>query len=661
MSVLRRHGGPALMFAALAMAWSYPLVRRIATDLPGEGLGDNATFLWNFWWMRQVLAQPGAHVFFTQYLFAPVGVDLTLHTHTAFPAFLGATALGGVTPLAAQNIVVLAALWLNGFAAYLLAVDRTNDRAAGMIAGMIFAGSPYLSLHLLGHFNLIHAWAIPLFGLCLLRTLESRPPSRWPQRLASVLGGTVLVLVAYTDYYYLVYCVVLAALVIFWTLVPVTVATGKRPLATWIRMTLAILALLDVVLIIVIATTGGFTWHLGEALVSANTITNPLMVLWMLGILWLWLQYRPRIRRVPAHEDSASLVARVLPMSLVAAVGLAPLVMHGAAMWRRGDYVAAPHSWRSGPGGIDLATFVLGNPMSALTGSWTSGVYTRLGVDRIEKTGWVGLVPMVLVLWMVARHRADREVRRWLAIGAGFLIWALGPWLRVADLNLGLPLPQNLFGFVPILSNARMPGRAMVVVMLAVAMLAAVAVTRFDARKRTVWLSLAAALLVADFLPAPFPTVAPRPVLANVSALAAQGPGAVCPLPLGYRDGYGEVGRFNSQTLLDQVTHGHPIVGGFVGRLPPSVRRAYDETPVLRSLLQLSKGEAANAEDLKLTMAESARELLSRNIRFIEFIPLNGRGVSHELAVYVQQKLPLRLLSTDPSGQLYEITPTAGP
>src|SRR5207253_277268 len=108
----------------------------------------------------------GAHVFgaffHTDLIFAPFGADLTLHTHTALPALLGATILRPLSPVAAQNVVILAALWLNGFAAYLLAFDRTRDFLAAILAGLVFAGSPYLSLHLLGHFNLIHAWGLPL-------------------------------------------------------------------------------------------------------------------------------------------------------------------------------------------------------------------------------------------------------------------------------------------------------------------------------------------------------------------------------------------------------------------------------------------------------------------------------------------------------------------
>src|SRR6266852_3722863 len=114
------HLAAAGAFAAFAVAWSCPLAWHLSTHLPGPGTGDNVDFLWNFWWMRTALAS-GLNFFHTTYVFVPKGADLTLHTHTALPAFLGATVLRGLPVVAAQNLTILAALFLNGFCAYLLA------------------------------------------------------------------------------------------------------------------------------------------------------------------------------------------------------------------------------------------------------------------------------------------------------------------------------------------------------------------------------------------------------------------------------------------------------------------------------------------------------------------------------------------------------------
>ena len=93
--------------------------------------------------------------FYTTFLLAPDGVDLTLHTHTAFQAWIGATLLRRLSVIEAQNIVILGSLALNGFCAYLLAFDRLRRWWPSVAAGCIFGAAPYLGAHLLGHFNLI--------------------------------------------------------------------------------------------------------------------------------------------------------------------------------------------------------------------------------------------------------------------------------------------------------------------------------------------------------------------------------------------------------------------------------------------------------------------------------------------------------------------------
>ena len=115
--------------------------------------------------MREAVARADIACFHTDRLFAPFGTDLTLHTHTALPSWIAATVLAPLSIVAAQNLVILASLALNGFAAHLLAVDRTSDHGASVVARVIFAGSPYFLAHLLGPINLVCAWGILLFLL----------------------------------------------------------------------------------------------------------------------------------------------------------------------------------------------------------------------------------------------------------------------------------------------------------------------------------------------------------------------------------------------------------------------------------------------------------------------------------------------------------------
>src|SRR2546425_5128888 len=94
-TLLRTHGGPIVLFAALSVLWTWPLVSHLRSAIPGNP-GDNYSFLWNFWWMRHVLETPGASYFRMNYLFYPAGTNLANHPHTALLAFIGATVLRGL-------------------------------------------------------------------------------------------------------------------------------------------------------------------------------------------------------------------------------------------------------------------------------------------------------------------------------------------------------------------------------------------------------------------------------------------------------------------------------------------------------------------------------------------------------------------------------------
>ena len=77
----------------------------------------------------------------------------------------------------------------------------------------------------------------------------------------------------------------------------------------------------------------------------------------------------------------------------------------------------------------------------------------------------------------------SEEARRWKVVLGVFAIWALGPFLTIGGFDTGLPLPQALARFVPLVENARMPGRAMVCVYLALGVLMALRVARSDWRQ----------------------------------------------------------------------------------------------------------------------------------------------------------------------------------
>jgi len=104
------------------------------------------------------------------------------HTHTAFSGALAATVLAPLSPVAAQNVILLVWVFLNGFIAYLLAYRVSHNRIAALSAGVVFAGCPAVLVRLAGHFNLDGAWVLPLCLLLTLRALDFDCPTEPARR-----------------------------------------------------------------------------------------------------------------------------------------------------------------------------------------------------------------------------------------------------------------------------------------------------------------------------------------------------------------------------------------------------------------------------------------------------------------------------------------------
>ena len=587
LAAARRHGpafGVFLILAGLVTArlWTAP-----GTVIPGADYGDNIGSLWSFWWAREALARADASFWKTDALFAPLGTTLVLHTGTPLLTLAGALAFpASDSPVLLNDIFIALGVFLNGVCAYAAAFHAVRQRRAALVAGIIFALSPCLVARIEGHLNLLHAWGLPLVVLSVARLREA------PTLARGALLGLTLGAIAYIDYYYFVFGVVLAPLLIvasLWRLTfERTPPTGLRRSLAFIGLGLAIVA---IVLAIAIQVSGGGQMMLAGRRLSLTGTFNLRLGAWMATVLAAWAWLGPRVRILPAEGtvDRRS-VLRACAVSLATAiVALAPLGVEAFELVQSREYVSQHYRWRSAPGGIDIASLVLGNPRGALWASFPSVAYARAGIDSVESATWLGLVPTVLLALAFARLRRAAPIRVWLVALAVFFVWSLGPFLTCWDTNTGVLLPQALARYVPIVNNARLPGRAYVGVVLMVSLVAAAAWRELGSSRRSTFAAVLLLLLV-DYWPAPTPVLAlGRPALDE--ALRGMPRGVVLELPFGIRDGFGEVGRPNHRALYFQTLHGHPMAGGFVARLAPQTRDAYRSDPIFGPLLTLSAGE----------------------------------------------------------------------
>ncbi len=578
-----------LYFAVLAVVLSWPLAQHLGTHVPGAGPGDNLSFLWNFWWARQAFSLPDASLFYTSHLFAPYGTPLVLHTHTALQAVLGATLLAWLPVVTAHNVVLLGGLAANGWCAYALALHETRRAAAAIIAGSIFATAAFVSIRLLGHFNLVHAWVVPLSLWCWIRTIEQ------PTHARAVAAGAALAAGFYTDYYLFIFAGISCGLLLLLRQRDVR-AEASRPLPRWMSRSLLVIVAIAATVTVAIIVTGGFRIEVGGLRISASQIRNPVAALWIVLLLWLLLKLRVSM---PKREDALYLneELRILAVGAVTWILLcAPLVYAAASAIAAGDYSAPPVMWRSGPKGADLLTLVSGNPLNAITGGVTERLYEAVGIDRMEQVAWLGIVPVVVIAIAVfGGHLRDQLAVRWWVVGGVWLVWALGGYLSIAGYETPLPLPQAIARVVPILSNARIPGRAVVMVQLAAALLTALAVVRLHWRTGAV--AVLAAIALADGFAAPIRLYElPRPDAVDAALASTDRSAIVVELPTGLRDGFGETGRFDHRALAHQIAHAHPLAGGFVARLSPPVRKELESSAALAALSQLSRSRGGSAD-----------------------------------------------------------------
>ena len=230
-------------------------------------------------------------------------------------------------------------------------------------------------------------------------------------------------------------------------------------------------------------------------------------------------------------------------------------------------------------------------------------------------------------------------------------MWALGPHVHAAGQNTGMIMPEVLLRFVPIAANARMPGRAMVMVYLAIAMLAASAAAHVRWRRPVVAVSGLVALVLAEFFVSPFPLVPIEcPGIYRVLKDRPES-GALVELPLGVGDGFGDVTVTDRRMLVCQTVHERPLVGGALARLPANILSSYVADPLIATWLRLSGASAGVVPGESLTDATIIRQWMDAD--GVAFVMLNRRTASPELRAYVEQTLPLTQIAADDERTLY--------
>jgi len=326
-------------------------------------------------------------------------------------------------------------------------------------------------------------------------------------------------------------------------------------------------------------------------------------------------------------------------------IGAAPLFWQALQLIVRGEYVSQEYGWRSVPHGVDLLAPLLGHPLHPLMAPASGPAYAALGQNAVEAIGWLGIVPMLLLLVSrgASHGGAGGDTRVWRIVALAFAIFALGPFLTIGGFDTGLKLPEIALRFVPFAANARMPGRAIVGVYLALGVLAAMSLRMSTGRLRSPVLQwLLIGLVAFEYWDAPI-RLTPLPHPAVYDALAAAPPGAVCEVPFGIGDGLSVgVGSQERAILYYATLHGHPLAGGYIGRMPLDAADRYRRHPLTAMLLHLSGDTMAVAPTSDSEPAPC------------RYLVVDRQSSSSEMLDYVG-RLPTNHLASDERRDLYQL------
>jgi hypothetical protein len=513
-----------MLYLALTIALAWPLPLGLARDIPGD-FGDplfsawamawDATHLGRGWWSANIFAPQPLALAYSEH-FLPQGLQ-------ALPIYWATR-----NPILGYNLVFLSTFVLSGLGMFLLARELTGSRAAGFVAGLAYAFSPF-RVASIPHLQVLSAAWMPFVLYGLRRHLSTG-------RLRPLAGAAVAWIAQNLSCgYYLLFFSPVVALYLAWELTTRRLWTDRRALGRVAGMCAVVfIVTLPFLLPYLELRRLGFD---PRSLTETKRFSADVYAYFTADPgLWFW---GPRASAWPRAEGS---LFPGLTIVLLAAFG-----------------AVARHTWTGKREGRPPAWHRL--VMVVVIACWLAvllllfGKSIRLPGLRITEfsrtmivaAGASGVLLAVSPVWRSA-------LRRWLATPAGIFsiitifaaAMSLGPDITAKGREVaGTSLYTAFYRFVPGFDGLRVPARYAMIVTLGLAVLGSLGLAAIDRRRRRYASVAAGALIVFEAIAIPIP-------LNQYSADYTQ-PG-LAPLPRVVATGGAAA----------------PAVYGFIAQLPPS-------------------------------------------------------------------------------------------
>lgn len=190
-------------YAAVFVAWTWPLAAHLSSQFPAIAEQDSYMQLWNVWHFREVLLS-GHNPFYSNWLLYPEGAALWLHTYNPITGIVN---LFVGNEMLALNLALMAEYALSGAGAWLLARRWLRQPVLAWLAGLFFAFSPYKTVRLPLHYNLMLTATVPFYILAFLQAFTFQPGRFWPtvRSWKAVAACVVLGIVTFLSDYYVLF------------------------------------------------------------------------------------------------------------------------------------------------------------------------------------------------------------------------------------------------------------------------------------------------------------------------------------------------------------------------------------------------------------------------------------------------------------------------
>ena len=563
-----------LAYAALTIAFTWPLVRGLARDLPGD-FGDPLLNCWILAWdadhlLRAVRGDLAALAgYWNANIYYPHPLALAYSDHLTAQA-LQILPVYAITrnPLFCYNLLFLSTFVLSGLGMFLFARALTGNRAAAFVAGLAYAFAPY-RIGSIPHLQVLSSAWMPFALFGIRRFFDTR-------RTQPLAGAAVACLLQNLSCsYYLIFFSPVLAMYIAWEL---TARRLWKDVAMLGRLLTAgavvVLATTPFVLPYITLRRTGFSPRPFEEILhfSADVYgyltADPNVRVWG-GLLRAW----PRAENALFPGVTIVVLAAI---AIVATVRLKPDATYGRGVRLQADRLIA---WALAIASIVLVAILFG---------WS----VRLPLLRITNLDrLLVLVAALLVARLAASPRARAAARDWMSSPTGILtllaLFAIAMSFGPRIYSRGKLLEDTnvyaaFYRFVPGFDGLRVPARFGMIVALLLAALAAHGAVVIDRlRHGPRLLALAGALIVVESLAVPLPLngnstdykqsgLAPLPDFVATGAAApdvyrfvAQLPAsaALAELP------FGEV-AFDVRYMFYSTLHWRPLANGYSGGAP---------------------------------------------------------------------------------------------